>query len=465
MAVIGGPNLIINGLVSMWDVASPESSPGSGTVWTDLIGNNDGTLTNGPITAEGINKGIISFDGTDDYIDLDDTAGWRPLSTFTWSIWFYVDSIPVAGGLDSYSLIATGGGCGDPPYNTELHIPYGSLNSSPKSVSAASEVGSANAEVTSEVGSIVAGKWFQAVYVYNDSGYDRLFLDGILKSSVSNIGASVQDNTFRIGSGGFCWGANYFSGKISNTYVYNRALTAAEIKQNYNATKGRFSITSPIVKENLVLHLDAGDSDSYPGTGTTWTDLVGSYNATLTNGPVHSSSVGGGSFEFDGTNDYMNLGDVLDVGTGDFTIEMWIYRDGGGGAMAMYAKEIASASPQFRFMLNEVGTGKITFSGVGVYFHSTTTVGSATWSHVVLRRSGLNLKFFINSVGDATATSASLIDSTSAIDLRLGARVGAGGTGSHAHLNGKIAVVRHYNQAISDGQVLQNYEAQKGRFV
>jgi hypothetical protein len=64
-------------------------------------------------------------------------------------------------------------------------------------------------------------------------------------------------------------------------------------------------IPPPIVTDGLVLYLDAGNSNSYPGSGTTWSDISGNgYNGTLTNGPTFNSANGGG-IVFDGTNDYV----------------------------------------------------------------------------------------------------------------------------------------------------------------
>ena len=64
-----------------------------------------------------------------------------------------------------------------------------------------------------------------------------------------------------------------------------------------------------IVTEGLVFCYDAGDQISYPGTGTTWTDIVGSSNGTLTNGPTFDTG-NGGSLKFDGANDYVDTGNT-----------------------------------------------------------------------------------------------------------------------------------------------------------
>ena len=65
-----------------------------------------------------------------------------------------------------------------------------------------------------------------------------------------------------------------------------------------------------VVTNGLVLALDAADRNSYPGSGTAWTDISGRGNTgTLTNGPTYSSA-NGGSIVFDGTNDYVDCGSI-----------------------------------------------------------------------------------------------------------------------------------------------------------
>ena len=67
---------------------------------------------------------------------------------------------------------------------------------------------------------------------------------------------------------------------------------------------GGFANNAPIVTDGLVFYVDAGNSNSYPGSGTTWSDLIGSNDGALTNGPTFDSA-NGGSIVFDGTNDYV----------------------------------------------------------------------------------------------------------------------------------------------------------------
>ena len=86
-----------------------------------------------------------------------------------------------------------------------------------------------------------------------------------------------------------------------------------------------FSYSPKIVTDGLVLYLDAENTRSYPGTGTTWSDLSrDGNNGTLTNGPTVDSG-NGGSIVFDGSNDYVDFDDILDLST--LSVSMWINCD------------------------------------------------------------------------------------------------------------------------------------------
>ena len=101
-----------------------------------------------------------------------------------------------------------------------------------------------------------------------------------------------------------------------------------------------------IVIDGLVLALDAGNTKSYSGSGTAWTDTVGGNHGTLTNGPTFSS-LNGGSIVFDGTNDYVQVSASSDLnfGTGNFTIEGWFNK----GATTTYLTLLGSDRGLFTF--------------------------------------------------------------------------------------------------------------------
>ena len=91
-----------------------------------------------------------------------------------------------------------------------------------------------------------------------------------------------------------------------------------------------FGPTSAVAQQGLILNVDAGHSNSYPGTGTTWFDLSSSgLNGSLTNGAFYNSA-DGGSIEFDGNNERVTFGSAggtLINGLSQLTIEIWFNSD------------------------------------------------------------------------------------------------------------------------------------------
>jgi len=224
MAIFYNPRTITDGLVLCLDAGNTKSYPGSGTTWTDLSGRgNTGTLTNGP-TYNSSNGGSIVFDGTNDYVSITQT-----LST-PFTVTGFVKYTDQAKTQNSFfnssphntlliSLNRTGVG--------DLMVWIGNGSSW---LAAPSITSSAN---------MVINQWYQVSFTTTGSG-STLYLNGV------NVGTSVHSP-----SG---WGSTYYlgtiiivtgewmRGNIANTQIYNRALTAAEIQQNFNALRGRYGI-------------------------------------------------------------------------------------------------------------------------------------------------------------------------------------------------------------------------------
>jgi hypothetical protein len=217
------------GLVLDLDAGVPSSYPGTGTTWTDLsVYGNNGTLTNGP-TFSSSNGGVIVFDGTDDYVN---TSYTQPLSDFTVICWFKkLDSIywsPIFGSE------VWNNGSGYVFYfstSNSLHIVKG---------------GTAVPEITANPSAFgVISNFNCYVVTVNSSGSASIFVNGS-NAATANITLATQiQKPVIIG----CRYSNDGLGiadkrniQISNFSFYNRALTAAEVKQNYDATKGRFGL-------------------------------------------------------------------------------------------------------------------------------------------------------------------------------------------------------------------------------
>lgn len=218
-----------------------------------------------------------------------------------------------------------------------------------------------------------------------------------------------------------------------------------------------------IVTNGLVLALDAGNTKSYPGSGSTWVDLSGNgYNGTLTNGPTYSAS-NGGSIVFDGSNDYIELGNVLNIGTGQFTLEYFgnaatmtgdyakIASKGSylnGGWMLAHSKTPSTYSIYFQWGNSTVGDNSI--GGIAI---SVDTV----YHVAVSRDSANNIRIYVN--GQLQGSTVNSFDfTTNSYNYNIG-RSGGG-----EYWKGNMYCYRHYNRGLTAAEVQQNFNALRGRF-
>jgi hypothetical protein len=227
------------------------------------------------------------------------------------------------------------------------------------------------------------------------------------------------------------------------------------------------NFNNKIVTDGLVLCLDAADTKSYPGSGTIWYDRTkNKNNGTLTNGPTFSS-LNSGNIVFDGTNDYIATNfTIANLSTSsNFTWLMWCYLSATSAApqVQVYLGNYNNYSPNYDWW-GSYRNGTSLY--VGNYASSTersisTTIPSAGWYQIGQLRNGSTHYLYLNAVSknSGTFTTPSI---NSAATLRLG-NAGNGATNVD-HFNGNIANFQLYNKALSDSEILQNFNAQRKRF-
>ena len=245
---------------------------------------------------------------------------------------------------------------------------------------------------------------------------------------------------------------------------------------------GGFANNAPIVTDGLVFYVDAGNSKSYPGSGTSWTDLIGSADGTLTNGPTYNSS-NGGSIVLDGVDDSITFphDDAFNMGN-NFTISLWIYPTKNHEAHTVLLQKASATDDntiyfRLKFRSLSTGIGEVTSSGDGDYdIRFGVGQGSTRyiiafgdlssyldqWNNVVATCNGSTIKMFWNADEKVSYTGVpTLTENTSDIVVSDGTIFPP----SNDSLEGRLNLIKIYNRALSSSEITQNYNALKNRFV
>lgn len=204
---------------------------------------------------------------------------------------------------------------------------------------------------------------------------------------------------------------------------------------------------------SLKLNLDAGNSLSYPGTGTTWTDLSGSNNnGTLLNGLTFDSG-NGGSIVFDGTDDYINCGNSTTLQNQTFTYCLWIFPQIPTGVSTLIGFGALAGGPQFR--IESSRKLALLRQNVTPFTVSTGTINYNQWNYVCVSYLNPNASYYINGVNAGTASSSQTFTFS---DFWIGNRAL---TTSSEIYKGKISQVQVYNRALTPTEILAIFNATK----
>jgi len=228
-----GDNIVQDGLVLNLDAANPASYSGSGTIWYDLSGNgNSGTLENG-VGFDSGNGGSLSFDGEDDYVDFTlepDLNG----KSFSAGCWFKTTDTD----MRLIQNCSTGG------FGTKNGFQISVIDNTFANIGVTDSSGNFVRFDTVSSTSYTNGNWHFVCLTFNTStGTAELYLDGIFSASGTDtglIGANMNGVGLEIGRANAS--SQYLNGNISYAFMYNRALTADEILQNFNVFRGRYGI-------------------------------------------------------------------------------------------------------------------------------------------------------------------------------------------------------------------------------
>lgn len=441
------PPIVTDGLVLNLDAGFVPSYPRTGTTWYDnSASNSNSSLSNGPTFNS---NGWINFDGSNDYSDFS-----APNLTTTASVEMLCKigtgySGKMFMGWLFYDIYCANGTIG---YNTGNGDVYGISQATVNSLG-------------------IVDAWAHYVFEFrSDVPYtnNKIYINGVQQTLSQQLSSEASSNrNFNSGNGRIAvWRGdlNYCMPMDCDKFsVYNRSLSLIEVSQNYYGAS--------IVTDGLVFALDAGNLVSYPTSGTTTYSLAGSFTASLVNGVGYSSNFGG-IFDFDGTNDFIELpfdsywnSNVFGTAT-NFTLECWYKPDlfknwdtviEKSESPGWYSRSEGPAIWTDSGSLQGVFASGVDGNPGGsvlVLSYATTTL---KWYHICFTGDGTTLRLYVDGIERASNSVSSR--TVEVYNGNVGPRLGR-----RAFMDGQLGPTRFYTRGLSIGEISQNFNAQRSRF-
>jgi hypothetical protein len=353
---------------------------------------------------------------------------------------------------------------------------------------------SGNSIINQTISGLTANTWYQITVSRTYNGTIDSYLNGVLKSSSADT--RTGDFVSEAGSHEYFVGRTvtsadwvtwkYFTGMIDEVKIYNTALTAAEIKQDYNKKSaisfGSLSDTSSLsggsVASNSASaqYCTPGAQDSClppitqwnfeEGSGTALNDTSGNTSAGTWSGTGNHWSAGklGKAGLFNGSDDFVDLGTYTNLnGATAFTISFWLYKEEDGNFPTYDGVfGIGTGAQRTPWIYGNSGLQTLqaqfetTTGGIGDCNASTSTIPANSWSHISLRWTGTECQFFVNgiAIGTADSTTGTVLADTDGTNY-LGRILG------YDYWNGAIDNMKIYTYARTPSQIAWDYNQGK----
>ena len=439
MGVNSGPYSSIDGLIFALDPANPKSYPGSGTGVTELSRISANVSLNSGVVYYANPNGYFQFDGVNDNIPFTLTNFG---TTITVEIWMkmkaFTEGMPF--GFNAYDIYTGYSAMG---FNTGAGDSYGLTPAQIASLG-------------------LLNQWKHYVFeMRSDVSYtnNKIYINGKSQTLSQNGGnENASNRNFNSGLGkisGWLADGNYNQAMdVALFRVYNRALSSGEVLQNFNSLSKRFNYLENIVSDGLVLYLDASNTRSYSGTGVTAYSISGiGSTATLVNGPTYRT-VNGGSFVFDGTNDYINAPVDTSLFSTEATMIIWLKNTNAMSGIGFLGYSEGSSNDHYPWPDGAAYISTFRNNRLGPITLSS-TINRALPHMVSITTDSSNWRLYQNDTLQYTTSS------TGTVYL---SRFTIGSSALSYFYGGDVYAFMIYNKALSAAEITQNYNAFKQRY-
>jgi len=437
------------GLVGFWSFDAPDMAGNS--AYDRSGSNNTGTLTNGPTRQIGKIGQALSFDGVNDVVSvLDSVSLDSTRNAFTVSAWIYDNDVDDGVDDDRHILDK-----GDEGTNVNNTFRLGLSDS--KQINIAIFDGSSSNTAYGPT-PVSFQTWSHVTAVFNGNNI-TVYLNGVAGTPVvKTIGTLFDAGNLAIGRQSAADCASPYSscwkGQIDDVRVYNRALSSDEIKRLYNmGATTKFNVSQKNTLNNGLVGLWTFDGPDMAGVAAY--DRSGNNNTgTLTNGPTRAIGRIGQALNFDGADDNVSMGDVLDLIGSPLSISVWVNPRSTPNAAGIVDK--LGTGGNNRLIMG--GSGTIAFgirNADSVYESVTTTVPVPlnSWTHLVATYDNVNTgKIYFNGSLDITKSNFTVSRGNVGYSLRFGYS-----NNNAVYFPGLIDDVRIYNRALSPDEIKRLY--------
>jgi hypothetical protein len=404
------------GLVGYWsfDEGSGQYAyDGSGNSNTGTLGGTSAAEASDPKWSSGKVAGALQFDGSNDYVDCGNDASLKNISNgATFEFW-----------VNAYDLLPLG------QYGQKIISRYDEYNIGVLTISGTgyyvADISESNVQIgdwlwrssgTARMRSPILFGWHHIIVTVDTTNGGRMYVDGVLKSTDTWAGSPYL-SSYKTALGNNIVHLNqHFRGLIDEVRIYNRALSAAEVRYHYNRggpvahwtfDEGNGITTYDMTDNNNDGTL--GDGTCSPGTSTcpTWTT------------PTWTTGKYGAALKFDGVDDYVDLESLTDhinlSQKTQFTISAWIKTNNptDDSSGSIFSMGLNDASNNHYLRLYTTSAGKVQFrhwrraaGASSAYLLAPTSksiLSTSTWYYITAVQDGIKAYIYINGILEASA--------------------------------------------------------------